>query len=257
MPYGFLQDLNSSCSFMSKGLKIVSVCLEFAAFAAVGYFLGGIFLSDRTFDKVEYTEPEPLAEAPVEEIVPLSTVPVLLAEDISAPLRGSDGKYSFKAYAAVESGDSLEYILFSDAECTKQIASNGTGSFNNVPSSVSQTYYLCAQNVVTGDFSELIPVSGFVKVAMYERITKEELHRIINIEQTYEATPKGFSHRFAPSCKFVLNGAKPEDASLASIDEFCSKVMFRHWESVTIHDGIEYDSENRITKLVMTVNYPL
>lgn len=242
---------------MSKGLKIVSVCLEFAAFAAVGYFLGGMFLSDRTFDKVEYAEPEPLAEAPVEEIVALSTVPVLLAEEISAPSRGSDGRYSFKAYAAVESGDSLEYILFSDAECTKQIASNGTGRFNNVPASVSQTYYLCAQNVVTGDYSELIPVSGFVKVAVYERITKEELHRIINIEQSYDAASEGFSHRIAPSCRVVLNGAKPEDASLVKIDEFCFKVMVGHWESVTIHDGIEYDSENRMTKLVMTVNYPL
>lgn len=260
MPYGFLQDLNSSCSFMSKGLKIVSVCLEFAAFAAVGYFLGGMFLSDRTFDKVEYAEPEPLAEAPVEEIVVVSTVPVLLAEDISAPSRGSDGKYSFKASAAVESGDSLEYVLYADEHCSKMVAANNDGEFIGVKGSESSRYYLAVQNKSTEEWSELIGIDGFKKINMVSKITWEELNQIINVERTTTgASGKKIQHRHK-NLKLEIRGSKSEASEIMTIADLCAEMSYynvHNWTFVTVHEPEpqHYDAEGYLTKVVVTVGY--
>lgn len=246
---------------MGKGVKIVLVCLEFVAFAAGGYFIGENFLSGVTISKeasVQAVVEEPVeVPAPVEEVV-LSPVPVLLAEGISKPVLGNDGKYSFDVAAAVENGDALVYILFADAECNNKVADNADGKFKGLQPVASQTYYVCAQNAMTGDYSDLIEVKGFVKpepkLQMYNKITKEELDHIFNVAKSYDAAGKGFSHRMAPGYKIVTNGLAEGERKVSDIAEICTKTSFGMWASVSVTE-LQYDAQNRLTKLVITVNY--
>jgi hypothetical protein len=230
---------------MGKGVRTALLCLVFVAFAAGGYILGG-----KVFDKSSVE----VVEEPVLPVV--STVPVLLEDGITAPKRANDGTFSFTAGAYVESEDQLMYILYADEACTQEVKKDLYGNFESLPALESETYYLRAQNVATKEFSEVVPVKGFAKpqLMMYQKITKEDLNNIINVNKNYSAAPKGFSHRIAPSFKVVVNGADAGDGNVAKIDEICAKVMMEIWSSVSI-DEITYDSQNRMNKLVITVNY--
>lgn len=244
---------------MGKGVKIALVCMEFAAFTAGGYFIGEQFLSDIVITKVDGSaEAMPVEQAPIEEVVVLSPVPVLVPESVSRPVLGKDDMYSFDVVATVENGDTLEYVLFADDKLEKEFSVNNDGKFTGVPPLTSQKYYVCARNASTGDYSDVIIVEGFVKpepkLQKYTKITTAELNDIFNIKKSYEAAEKGFSHRLAPGYKIIVNGINEGERIPVKIDEICSKIQFGQWNSVTI-GNISYDGQNRLTKLVITVNY--
>ena len=272
---------------MGKGVKIALLCLVFVVCVAAGYFLGEIRSSDSsvkggesvTGPKGRVTSVEKKADvekktaeeqntsvgqnapvegqvSPAESVAPvLSAVPVISSE-AKAPVKSGNSTYSYKAEASVESGDLLVYVMYADEACSQEIMSSSDGSFTGIPANESGTYYLRVQNVVSKDFSPVTPIKGFdkPKLIMYQKITKEELDNIININKSYSAAPKGFSHRISKSFTIVVNGANPGDGNVSDIDEICAKTMMDIWSHVSI-DEISYDTQNRMTKLVITVKY--
>ena len=228
---------------MGKGVRTALLCLVFVVFAAGGYVLGGLFTEEKPVEVV--------VTAPV-----LSPVPVVSDGGITVPKRASDGTFAFTAQATVESGDQLMYVLWADETCTQEVQKNLDGNFTKVPASPSETYWLRVQNLATDDCSAVISVQGFAKpqLQMYQKITKEELNNIINVSKSYSAAPKGFSHRIAKSLAIVVNGANPGDENMPDVNSICTQVKLGFWTSVTI-DDIDYDSQNRMNRLVITVNY--
>lgn len=244
---------------MGKGVRISLVCLEFMACVAGGYFIGEMFLPDIVITKVDVSaEAMPVEQAPVEEVVVLSPVPVLLEEGISKPVLGKDGKYSFDVVATVESRDTLAYILYADAECEKMVTVNEDGKFAGVPPTLSQTYYVCAMNISTGDYSDLIELKGFVQpqpqIQKVQKITESELHNIF--QNGIMAVDKGFNRRLAGGFKIIVTNARPGDNIPDRPQDVYGKLLNQMWKSVSIAEPLKYDEENKLTRLVLTVVYP-
>lgn len=235
---------------MNKGIQIVLLVLVFIACAAGGYFLGGVIMGA---PQVEEVVAETVA-APVEiveEVVVIPAVPVV--ESVSAPVRDNSGNYSLDVLAIVHTGDPLEYFLYEDAECYVEKARTTTGKFTSVIPSAASTYYLRVVNVNTGESTDAMPVKGFVKLMMYEKITKSELEKICN-SGDYGTAPAKFNHRIASKLVIVTNGINDGERGVASVADVCQKVMMGTWSSVNVED-IEYDSQNRMKKLTLRVNY--
>lgn len=243
---------------MGKGVRISLVCLEFMACVAGGYFIGEMFLPDFKLIKQSVAE---VVEEPVpvaEEVVVLSPVPVLLEEGISKPLLGKDGKYSFDVVATVESRDTLAYILYADAECEKTVTVNEDGKFAGIPPTLSQTYYVCAMNISTGDYSDLIELKGFVQpqpqIQKEQKITESELYNLF--QNGPMATDKGFNRRLASEFKLNVINARPGDNIPDRPQDVYGKLLNQMWKSVSIAEPLKYDEENKLTRLVLTVVYP-
>ena len=236
---------------MNKGLQIVLLGLIFLTNVAVGFGVGKVmsFGKDKAPEVVPVVEPEPV----VPEII-LSTVPEILPEGVTAPARDANGNFSFSAKAEVESEHQLKYVLYKDVTCVELYSENLTGTFAGVAPVSSKTYYLRVQNVVTGDWSEVLPVTGFVELPMFVKITKAELENLINVQQDYTMAPKDFKHRIAPSFKIVVNGANENERAVSDIADICMKTFNGIWASVVV-EGIEYDRQNRLQKLTIRVNY--
>lgn len=233
---------------MGKGVKIALVCLEFIAFAVGGYFIGEVLPSGSSIDSPKIEE----------EVIVLSPVPVLEEVAVSKPFLGKDGKYSFDAVATVENGDSLIYVLYADENCQKLVVVTGDGKFAGVLPSASQKYYVCAKNVKTGDMSSLVVVDGFIKpqpeAPMYNKITESELYNIF--ENGIMVVEKGFNRRLAPGFKITVNGLKDGDSVPSKPEDIYGKLLNGVWASVSIAEPLKYDTQGRLTKLVVTVKYP-
>ena len=205
-------------------------------------------------DEPEVIEATEVAEetAPVEEQT-VSDIPVI--GSVSSPRRDDSGNFVFDAKASVSTDSPIAYVLFSDPDCTMEVLRNNDGHFSSVPPSQSSNYYLRALNLITEEWSEIKTLTGFVKAVMYEKVTKEELTRICN-SGDYGTAPPKYSHRFAPGFTIVAKGMNPDEKrEVKSIPEICNKVMMGNWSSIDI-DTMEYDSQNRVKKLVIIVNYP-
>lgn len=204
---------------------------------------------DAKVDDADVAAPsETKVEIPVEKV---STVPVI--SSVSNPVRDAAGNYSFQVKASVESGDDLKYGLFSDANRQNQVAMTSDGNFTSIAPSSTGSYYLAVVNDITHQWSESKKVSGFDKPVMFEKVTKEELEKICN-SGDYGMAPAKFSHRFAPGFVIVANGMKDDERAVKSVSDICQKVMMGTWRSITIQT-MEYDSQNRVKKLVFNVNY--
>lgn len=234
---------------MNKGIQIVLLVLMFIACVAGGYFLGGVIMDTPQVEAVA----EPVA-APVEEVVEEVVVPAVpVVESVSSPVRDNSGNYSLDVLATVHTGAPLKYFLYEDAACCIEKAQSTTGKFTSVAPCASSTYYLVVLNVNTGESSEAMPVKGFVKLLMYEKITKSELEKICN-SGDYGTAPAKFNHRIASKLVIVTNGINDGERGVASVADVCQKVMMGTWSSVVVED-IEYDIQNRMKKLTLRVNY--
>ena len=259
---------------MKNSLQIVLLVLVFAVCAAGGYVLGKFLKnvietheSNHAVSEVTYINPsagaqqsvEAVAAAapaePVTEIVqpeePRSAVPVI--DNISSPKRNSAGKYSFEAKASVPGDDQLEYVLFADQDANVELVRQDVGTFVDLEPSQSGVYYLAVQNTATQEWSEMRAVKGFVKPVMYEKVTIDELQKICN-SGDYGTAPDKYSHRFAPGFVIVANGMHADEKAVKTIPDICLKVMMGTWRSISI-ESIDYDSQNRVKKLVFNVNY--
>ena len=233
---------------MGKGLQLVLLAVVFAAFGVVGFFLGDILFSEIS-DKSNVT----VIDEPVVEVVEQRIPAIPVIESISIPVREATGKYSFKVEASVPTGDDLEYILCSDASCLDEVYRSVDGHFVEIAPNMASTYYLQVNNVITGEKTEIVPVKGFVQVIMCEKITKSELEKICN-SGDYGVAPPKFNLRIVPKLVIVANGVKSDERGVASIADICQKIMMGTWNSVAV-ESIEYDSQNRMKKLTLRVNY--
>lgn len=236
---------------MNKGLQIVLLGVLFLVSGAVGYILEDVLLEKE--DAVDTAVQETVAE-PVAPKDTVSTVPVIMQDGISAPKRAESGKYGFSVQASVESAHQLKYLLYSDEACTQEVASNLSGVFADIPAAASRTYYVRVQNVATGDLSEAVPVEGFVQLVMYQKITKAELEKLINVDKDWGVAPKGFSARIASPLSITASGLKQGERGVAKVDDICMKVFNGIWSSVVV-ENIGYDAQGRMNKLVIKVNY--
>lgn len=233
---------------MGKGLQIALVALLYIVCAVGGYFLHDVVMVSSESDDVPVVVEDVAAEV---EVPVVDAVPVI--GDISAPKRGASGKYSFSVVATVPTEDRLLYVLYSDQECQKEVAQSLDGIFDGLPAVASAKYYVRVQNLATDDLSEVVKVSGFVPVTMYEKITKEEIEKVCN-SGDYTATTK-LNTRIANGCQIVAQGMNSDERGVSTVADVCNKVMMGTWKSVTVAAPIEYDSQNRMKKLVLRVNY--
>ena len=235
---------------MNKGIQIVLLVLLFIACTAGGYFLGGVIMDAPQVEEVVVETVAAPVEI-VEEVVVVPAVPVV--ESVSSPVRDNSGNYSLDVLATVHTGDPLEYFLYEDAECYVEKARSTTGKFASVAPAAASTYYLRVVNVNTGESTEAVPVKGFVKLMMYEKITKAELEKICK-SGDYGTAPAKFNHRIASKLVIGTNGINDGERGVASVADVCQKVMMGTWSSVNV-EGIEYDTQNRMKKLTLRVNY--
>lgn len=235
---------------MNKGLQIFLLGLVFLISGAVGFLLEGILLKRVNLGK----EPSVVETVPVVPEDTLSTIPVIVMDEVTTPIREADGNFSFSARAEVESGHQLKYVVYKEDACLDPVAENLSGSFTTLPPLPSKIYYLRVQNIVTGDWSESVPVEGFVQIIMYERITKALLEDLINVKKDYSYAPKDFKKRTSPSLQIVVNGANENERPVSDVADLCLKTSNNIWTSVVV-EQVEYDRQNRLQKLIVRVNY--
>lgn len=239
---------------MNKTLQIFLLIMLFGASCVGGYFLGEILLGEMSI-KVVTPEPQPVEiveEIVVEPEVTYSTQPSIV--DISIPKRESNGTYSFTIVADVESKDTLKYELYKDDAYTTQVTSNLDGVFTNIASSSTSTYYVSVVNLQTEEYVRC-EVSGFLYVHMYQKITKTELEKLVNVDRDWSAAPKGFSSRIAPGLKIEIEGLKAdEQLQVSNLAEICNKTLFNTWSSVDVLK-MSYDGQGRLQHLKIKVNY--
>lgn len=233
---------------MNKNIQTVLLGVVFVISGAAGYFIGETVLGD---GKEVQKQPEPVVEQVAEPVV-VSTVPVIM--EVSSPVRGTDGKYSFNAVASVESGDVILYSLYADESCLTSVADELKGQFTGLVPVPSQTYYLRIQNLTTKEYSEVMPVKGFVQPVSYEKVTKAELENLFNVAKNFDAAPKNFGHRISKSLAITVNGANDDDRGVSTIADICLKTQNTLWASVTV-ENLGYDGQGRLNKLVIRVNY--
>ena len=233
---------------MGKGLQIALVALLYILCAAGGYFLHDVVMASAMVEETVASEEQQVV--PNEEPV-VSAVPMI--SEISAPKRQSTGKYNFSVSASVPTSDELIYFVYSDVECLTEVAKTLDGNFMNIPAVASQTYYVRVQNLSTKDLSEVSSVSGFVPLTMYEKITKAEIEKICN-SGDFGTAPDKFNLRIAKGCQIIPQGIKDGERGVSTVADVCQKIMMGIWQSVTA-ESIEYDSQNRMKKLVLRVNY--
>ena len=256
---------------MRKELQIILLAFVFIVCLAGGYALGTVLgdmdgksdqeylvndsgpgNSGRTQDEPRVTETEDAGGVVSVDEQVTSELPVI--NSVSKPRRESSGNYTFDAKASVPTDAPIVYVLFSDPDCTMEVCRSNDGHFSSVPPSQSSRYYLRAVNLITDEWSEIMTLTGFVKAVMYEKVTADELKRICN-SGDYGTAPPKYSHRFAPGLSIVAIGMNQGERAVSSVSEICNKVMMGHWSSIDIK-SIEYDSQNRVKKLVIIVNYP-
>lgn len=244
---------------MKKNLQIFLLGLLFVASSVCGYFIGAIIFSSKSNESVAPIVPEIQQEPVVEEItepeVAYSTKPSII--DVVKPNREKDGTYSFTVSAEVESGDSLKYELYKDAEFTDSaIASNSDGVFSKIQSSPTAKYYVRVVNSATEEYDSC-EVSGFQFIQMFTKITKAEIEKLVNEDRLWAAKPKGFESRIANKFKLTIEGRKDDEKrKVSTLAEVCSQTKMNIWKSIDVDESsMSYDDQNRLLTLTIKVNY--
>ena len=173
---------------------------------------------------------------------------------VSNPVRDAAGKYSFEVKAVSADESPLDFVLYSDKECTAMVLNQSENIFKNIEPSASGVYYLIAINALSGDRSEVRSIKGFTKPVMYEKVLKEDLQTICN-SGDYSTAPAKYSHRFVPKGLVIeAKNMNPGEKPVATVSDICLKVMMGTWSSVVV-ENLEYDSQNRVKKIVIVINY--
>lgn len=230
---------------MGKNTQIFLLGLVFVISGAAGYLIEDVFGGDvnKPIEEVQET---------VQPEVVLSPIPVVEVTEVT---KMASGKYEFAATASTESGDTeLKYVLYGDAECTKEVIGNYDGKFIDIPAIESQTYYLKVWNIRANVWSESVPVTGFVAQQEYKitKLTKAEIEAII---KDYSAASKDdINNRISKNVKIECRGLNAEDRGVSTIGEISSNLNVRIWSSAEVVD-VDYDGAGRLNKLVINVTY--
>lgn len=236
---------------MKKGLQIFLLGLIFLLSGVAGYLLEDILINETSREQMGDAD---AAAVHSNQVAAVSNVPVIDATGIIVPKRDESGKYSFAVKASVESGHQLKYVLYSDSDCAVEVASNLHGTFQSVPASSAKIYYLRVQNVATGDFSEIYPVNGFEELKIYNKITKDELEKIFNVDKDWTSAPKDYSLRIAKPLTIKAVGVREGEREVAKPEDICLKVFNGIWNSVIV-EKMDFDSQNRLKMIEIKVNY--
>lgn len=230
---------------MGKNTQIFLLGLVFVISGAAGYLIEDAFGGDvnKPIEEVQET---------VQPEVVLSPIPVVEVTEVT---KMASGKYEFAATASTESGDTeLKYVLYGDAECTKEVIGNYDGKFIDIPAIESQTYYLKVWNIRTNIWSEVVPVSGFIVQQEYKitKLTQAEVEAII---KDYSAASKDdINNRIAKGIKIECQGLAAEDRGVSTIGEVSSNLNLGIWSSVDVL-SIGHDGVGRLNRLLIKVTY--
>lgn len=231
---------------MGKNTQIFLLGLVFVISGAAGYLIEDAFWGDvnKQIEEVQET---------VQPEVVLSPVPVVEVTEVT---KMASGKYEFTATASTESGDTeLKYVLYGDAECTKEIIGNYDGKFIDVPAVESQTYYLKVWNIRADIWSELISVTGFVapqEFKIAKPLTKADIQTIIN--DYYSASKEDINVKISSKCAIVPQGMRDDDIGVSTLGDVSAKLTNGVWSSVNVVD-IDHDSAGRVSRVVINVTY--
>lgn len=231
---------------MGKNTQIFLLGLVFVISGAAGYLIEDAFWGDvnKQIEEVQET---------VQPEVVLSPVPVVEVTEVT---KMASGKYEFTATASTESGDTeLKYVLYGDAECTKEIIGNYDGKFIDVPAVESQTYYLKVWNIRADIWSELISVTGFVapqEFKIAKPLTKADIQTIIN--DYYSASKEDINVKISSKCAIVPQGMRDDDIGVSTLGDVSAKLTNEVWSSVNVVD-IDHDSAGRVSRVVINVTY--
>lgn len=232
---------------MRKGLQITMMVLLYVAFAVCGFFLQDVLM-----DVLNHSNTTEISDkSDTSGAQEISPVPVI--DKISSPVRDASGKYGFEVFAAVATGDQMIFVVYSDQECINEVAKELLGKFESIPAKTDGKYFVRVQNATTKDYSEIVAVNGLVPLIMYEKISALEIERVCN-SGDYGTAPVKFNHRIAPGCQIIPQGMNAEERNVSTVADVCQKVMMGIWESISVVN-IEYDSQNRMKKLVIRINY--
>lgn len=186
------------------------------------------------------------------ETTPVVFIPEILS--VTTPVRDAAGKYSFEVKAVSADEAPLNFVLYSDKECSKIVLHQNSNIFKGVEPTASTIYYLVVINAITGDVSVPKIIKGFTKPVMYEKVQKADLEKICNSGDYEKNAPDKYSHRFSPMLVIEAKGMRPDEKPVANISDICLKIMMDTWASVVVEE-LQYDSQNRVKKLVIVVNY--
>ena len=236
-----------------KNNQIIMLVLVFVLSGVCGWFLEGVILGDHSMTH------EVEIETPVEEPVEVkSTVPVIDVANTVLEV-AKNGKYNLTVSAAVESGDPLSYVLYPDKTCQEADAATvNDGVFKDIPGISGQTYYLRVQNTNTSEFSDIVPVEGFVKVIRYEKITEAELEELFNRYKSWSKAPAAMTSKMEKSALknlqvVVVNKVPNEEYIPQSLREICQNVSAGIWKKVDVVGEPSYDDQCKLRKLKIEV----
>ena len=221
-----------------KNKQIIMLALVFVVSGVCGWFLESAILGDRS----EIQDAEIVAPVEGEPVVIKSTVPVIDVET-TLPV-GTNGKYDLTVSASVESGDPLTYALYLDELCQeKEVMRDADGKFKDIPGISSQTYYLRVQNTNTSEFSDIVPVKGFVKVNRYK---------------SWSNAPAAMTSKMEKSALknlqvVVVNEDPNEEYTPKSLRDICQNVSAGIWKKVDVVGEPSYDDQDRLRKLRIEV----
>ena len=223
--------------------------------------MGGVIFTKDAASKGAET-PKEVVSSPKQEVKAVSTKPVITSH--SKPERNSKGLYSFTVNAEVESGDRLVYELFEDEKCSVKIGrDNMDGKFSDVAVKDVTSIYARVFNLKTDEQSELHEISGFEEakapeaqqLPKFRKITSAEIQQWVNVDKSTEAAFKGYTKSLASGYKIeVRNQSSEEVRPATTVADMCNKVQFGTWKSIQ-NVSINYDAQDRITKISVDVNY--
>lgn len=251
---------------MKNSVKIIIVSLITVLCIAIGYFgaefvRGNLSTTAKSSDKVSQPTDAHRAPAgkgtasgtvttrpPTPATPPKSTPATPVAPEINtitSPAYNEDTKrYTFTVSA---SGSNLKYNLW--ANSTK-IKTQDNGIFI-VDGLDWGSYSVYVTDTRTGMRSKKRTVPGCLK--LFNKLTQSEIQNAFNSGDYQEGDKLDFSHCLR-GCKFTFNGLKPSEETPSSYSEIFNRIGLGTWRSVTVW-SIQHDSQNRVKKMSITVNY--
>lgn len=233
-----------------KNKQIIMLALVFVVSGVCGWFLESAIIGE------EYNTADEVADEAAAEVLPeLSTIPVV---DTTVELKPvSNGtRYSLTANAFVESDDTLSYFLFENKECSGKCYEGKGGKFISIPGKADETYYLVVKNTNTSEFSDIVPVKGFV--IRYDKITEAELEELFNRYKSWSKAPAAMTSKMEKSALknlqvVVVNEDPNEEYTPKSLREICQSVSAGIWKKVDVVGEPSYDDQGRLRKLKIEV----
>lgn len=232
-------------------MKIVPCVLTFIIFCVIGVILPIDLKKDKdtaATDAVESVyQTETTSSAVMAESIDSTKIPRIV--DISTPIMKGEN-YSFHVTVEILSGDKVRLSLMEEFGDTPLYLSND-GNFSDVMPVKNGVYKLVAENIKTGDLSEVAFVNGCLPVQKIQPLSSSEMQATFN---TGEIPSKAYLGNFAPNLKITVNGTDSSEPKVGRVEEIFNRIGSAIWTSVKVSD-VTYANDNRVNALTITVTY--